>query len=314
MSNTKESPELDVYTKETHSILNDWYSKKVDGIHFAHQPIYGYRTPYAATSNIAKYMVTKSVLSALGKFNFENFIDIGGAEGYTANLVRTLFGANVQLTDLSDYACRMAKEIFEIEATQSDIHNLPFENEAFQVVLCSETIEHVSNFKLAIQELLRITKDVLVITVPHETPEIVAENIRLKIPHAHINYFDINTLDYLKEEGYTVTYQKTLSPLLIVPRVVAEAFKKPDSIKFKLYNSLTPIFQKIFGIKTANRLIDLDAPLSKLTGLYSGITFVIRKSNSALSDNPKTIRAKDFTGITVPAYRPDDSKKEVLYT
>lgn len=69
------------------------------------------------------------------------------------------------------------------------------------VVLCSETIEHVTAYKAPIEELLRITKNVLIITVPHKSPEEVAQNIKNKVPHRHINYFDIDSLDYLKARG-----------------------------------------------------------------------------------------------------------------
>jgi len=296
---------MDNYTKETKENVDERFGMDIDGVYYAHQPIYGYRTPYAATSNIARYMVTKSILNALNKYQFSNFIDIGGAEGYTANIVRQLFHVPVQTTDLSENACRMAKAIFDIDATPCDIHNLPFPDGAFDAVLCSETIEHVTDYKKAVDELLRITKEVLVITVPHETPEIVAENIRNKVPHGHIHYFDIHTLDYLKERGYGVQYEKTLSPLLVVPRVVAEGFKKQNrKLPYKIYNSMTSLFRKMFSINTANRLTDIDAPIAKSLGMYGGITFTITKPGARKkSPQPAPIKAQDFTDIKVPPYR-----------
>jgi ubiquinone/menaquinone biosynthesis C-methylase UbiE len=305
MNEENKSSGPDNYTRQVKDVLDTWYAQTVDGVHFSHQPIYGYRTPYAAPSNIARYMVTRSVLNALGRFSFNSFVDIGGAEGYTANLVRTLFKVAVQSTDLSGYACRMAREIFNIPATPCDIHRLPFENDAFDAVLCSETIEHVTDYKKAVQELLRITRNVLVITVPHESPELVAENIRLKIPHAHIHYFDIHTLDYLKDQGYTVTCTKTLCPLLVVPRVMAEGHTKPAANwKYKLYNRLTPLFRKLYGIRTANRLTNIDAALAGLTGLYGGITFTIVKPGAEKRTPHVVFRSRDFTGIKVPLYKP----------
>ena len=294
---------MDTYTSETKEVLEKGFNRAVDNIYVAHQPIYGFRTPYASTSHISRYIIIKSILNVLNKYTFSNFIDIGGAEGFTAHLVKTLFNVKVHSTDLSENACKMAKSIFGIEATACDIHNLPFSENEFDVVLCSETLEHVTNYQGAIDELVRITKNLLIITVPHETPEMVAETIRNKVPHGHITYFDVNTLDYLKAKYHSVEYVKTLSPHLIVPRVVVEAYKKPDTkFHFKLYNALMPVFRKIFGIGTANRIVDLDAKLIKKFGAYEGITFIIEKTKCNKTNTKKKIKARDFTGITVPEY------------
>lgn len=247
-------------------------------------------------------MVTISILNAVNKFSFSNFIDIGGAEGYTAHLIRTLFQVPVKSTDLSTNACKMAREIFAIDAIPADIHHLPFKTQEFDVVLCSETIEHVTDYKRAVDELLRITKNVLIITVPHETPEIVAQNISNKVPHGHIHYFDVNTLNYLQELGYDVTYEKTLSPLLVFPRVLIEGMKKNKSgILYKIYNILTPAFRFLFGLRSANFIVDMDKLFVKLFGAYGGITFTVIKQQP-LKIRRKKIKARDFTSITVKAH------------
>ena len=295
---------MDNYTNQTKTTLEERFKMSVDGIYYGHQPIYGYRTSKASSSCIARYMVTKSILNAMNKYQFKTFADIGGAEGYTANIVKTIFNVDVISTDLSENACTIAKRLFNIKAIPADIHKLPFRDNEFDLVLCSETIEHVTDYKGAIRELLRITKNVLVITVPHESEKIVARNIKNKIPHAHIHYFDTRTLDYLKEMGYNLQHEKTLSPLLIIPRVVAEGFKKPgDKLHFRVYNFFTPLFQKLFGIKTANWLTNMDIKMTKLFGLYQGITFVIEKNNSAKTGKNSMIKAGDFTGIKVDEYK-----------
>lgn len=299
---------MDSYTKLTKNNLEERFQMTVDGVYYPHQPIYGYRNNMGPTSRIARYMVTKSILNALNRFSFNSFADIGGAEGYTANLVRTLFNAQVTVTDLSENACQMAKEIFDINAIAADIHKLPFKDSEFEIVLCSETIEHVTDYKLAITELLRIALNVLIITVPHETKKSVARNIANKVPHGHIHYFDIKTLDYLKSLGYCVRYEKTLSPLLIIPRVIAEGFKKPtNKFRYRLYNLFTPIFKKTFGIRTANWLTNMDTYVSNLFGLYQGITFTIEKTKVKYQSEQKQanslIKAEMFTDIKVNEHK-----------
>ena len=294
---------MDTYTQNTKFFLEDRFEKNTEGIYWAHQQIYGFRSPYALTT-LAKYMVTKSILNSLNKYDFSSFIDVGGAEGYTANLVRKIFEVLVKSTDISENACKMAKSIFDIDALPADIHNLPFDDNSFDAVLSSETIEHVVDFKKAIDELLRITNKILIITVPHETPEMVAETIRKKIPHGHINYFDTTTLDYLKEKGYIVHCEKTLSPFLRIPRVVVEAYKRQgNSPIVKVYNAIVPILNKLFNIKTANKLIDLDSKFANGLVAYRGLTFIIEKTKQPIKENISLIKAKDFTDIKVPPYK-----------
>lgn len=296
---------MDNYTFITKNNLEDRYKMTSGGVYYSHQPIYGYRSNKSSTSCIARYMITKSILNAINKYSFNSFVDIGGAEGYTANLVKQIFDVNVVMTDLSESACKMAKEIFDINAVPADIHKLPFRDNEFEITLCSETIEHVTDYKKAITELLRITKNVLIITVPHESKEIVKNNIENKIPHAHIHYFDTSTLDYLKDTVSNLEYEKTLSPLLIVPRVIAESFKKPNTkLHFKVYNLFTPLFKSIFGIKTANWLTNIDHTITKIFGFYHGITFVIEKNNHLPRSNRPKISAEVFTEIKVKEYEP----------
>jgi ubiquinone/menaquinone biosynthesis C-methylase UbiE len=299
---------MDQYTKEINSFLENYYATTKDGIYLGHQPIYGYRTPYAADSQIARFMITNSILNVLAKYKFSELIDISGAEGYTANIIRTLFNVKVKTTDLSDTVCKMAKEIFNIESSPADVHELPFADNQYEVVLCSETVEHVTFPKKAIDELIRITDKLLIITVPHDSLEFVAWNVNNKIPYGHINHFDDTSFDYLKEAGYKVEIHKTIAPFLNKVRIPIEAYnKKPYKtdimpLSYKIYNAITPILRTIFGIKSANRIVDMDNWFVEKFKGYCGMTIVIEKSAIERRTNPKKISAKDFTSIKIPHF------------
>lgn len=50
---------------------------------------------------------------------------------------------------------------------KSDINNLPFQDDAFKIVICSHLLEHVGvNTITACKELLRVAKDKVIIRVP----------------------------------------------------------------------------------------------------------------------------------------------------
>lgn len=54
------------------------------------------------------------------------------------------------------------------EFVQGNIEKLPFEDNSFDVVTCSHTLEHIVNVKPAIEELKRVAKRRLVIVVPKQ--------------------------------------------------------------------------------------------------------------------------------------------------
>lgn len=72
-------------------------------------------------------------------------------------------GAEVVAADFSAVAVRYAKDVVlkdtpNASAVVADIHRIPFDDESFDVTICSSTLEHVINPKQAMSELRRVTK------------------------------------------------------------------------------------------------------------------------------------------------------------
>ncbi len=233
---------------------------------------------------------------------------MGCAEGYTTALVRELFHAQVAGTDLSAQVCRLANNLYGLDTQPSDIHHLPFGNKAYDVVLCSETIEHVTDYRQAITELLRVTKKTLVITVPHEPLHIVEHNRSTGVIAGHIHAFDLKSLDYLKEQGYSVVSKKLLSPFIKLFGVLVEAAPKTvhDNSKFpkwiiSTYNSLLPFLQKLLGVRSLALLLHLDGFLCKILGAYEGIVFTVTKDPSSLKSSG-SVSAQTMIHFSIPLY------------
>jgi SAM-dependent methyltransferase len=309
---------VDDYTKKT----RDWLEKRFrqvdeNGIYYAHQPIYGFRKGHCDPGPLNRFIATYHILKTLSHIEFNSLLDVGGAEGYTAFLVRELFHAKVKTSDLSLEACKRTKEIFSIDSQPADIHNLPYKDNAFDVVLSSETLEHVTDVRRATHELLRVCKKALVITVPYEPQETIDQNIREKTPHAHIHGFDLNTFNFLKSEGYRIFSRKIRSSYLKIPFLLVEAL--PGTVAFHLgkrmypkiflhsYILVIPILQKIFGKKTAAFLVHLDNFIAQSLSLYNGILFLIlREENCHTKNKRKSISVRRIMDLVVPYhYLPD---------
>lgn len=285
---------MDSFTKETKDWLETRFKKTTkEGIYYAHQSIYGFRDNNCDAYAIQKYIITYQIMKALSFFDFNTFIDIGGAEGYKAALAKKLFACKIKSCDLSEEACKRAKEIYNIDGESIDVHNIPYSDNEFDIVLCSETLEHVSDLEKATNELLRIAKKAVIITVPYEPLDTINKNIAEKIPHAHIHALEENTFNFVKPIVKKIIIKKTLFTILNLPSAIVEGRKKEfdkssySSLAVKLYNMITPIFRFIFNEKVASLLIKMDDLLSKTKLQHAGYLFILIKDQNSLLKSPK---------------------------
>lgn len=303
---------MDTYTEESKKWLNTRFSTCDEyGVYSAHQPIYGFRKGHCEPGQIGRYIITCRLLEALGHLEFESLLDVGGAEGYKAFLVHKFFGVPVLSADLSEEACKRAREIFGIESKPSDIHHMEYKNEQFDVVICSETLEHVTDWKMATFDLLRVAKKAVVITVPQDSKKLIERNKAAKEIHSHIHHFDLHSFDYLKQEGYRVSAQKIFSSLLVIPsclvdaqiRVHSENWRHPR-IATKIYNLLAAQTKRICGERTAGFLIWIDRYLCMLFPFHQTNLFVIEKYEDVpmRQMGDKHVRIRDIVGFSVPFY------------
>jgi SAM-dependent methyltransferase len=301
---------MDQYTSKTKIWLDERFkSFDEQGVYFAHQPIYGFRSGHSEPGLIDKYIRTCRIMKALSHLKFDSLLDAGAAEGYKAYITNKLFGAKVRCCDLSEEACRRAEEIFHLNATQADINNLPFVDSEFDVVLCSETLEHVANLNQSVNELLRVAGKAIIITVPHESHELVEKNIAEKITHAHIHRFDLESFNYLESEGYHVIVKKIGSPFLRIPCELVEATPKRNFEKsrlhklFEIYNKCLPFSKKKMGKKSVAFLNFLDEIVCNYTPYYSAVLYVILKDERCYTkERNLKISAGQVINIEVPLY------------
>jgi SAM-dependent methyltransferase len=306
-------PPMDTYTEETRAWLDRRFREtSPDGIYTAHQPIYGFDAGHCEPSLLPRYVRTLEIMRALSQLRFGSCLDAGAAEGYKAELVRRLFGAEVVATDLSEQACERAREIFGLTARSGDVHDLPFDDGEFDVALCSETLEHVSDFRSALAELLRVSRTAVVITVPHESRDRVEENRSSGEPHAHINSFDLDTLDFLERGGrLRVIARPIVSPLTAAaaglvegsPRELREPAEHHRSWNrlARVNNAIAPITARLFGPRAESALLALDRPACRRQGMHRALLFVVLKDPSAWSERPsRKVSAREIVSFSVP--------------
>ena len=96
-------------------------------------------------------------------------LDIACGEGYGSYALKMAGAHSVIGMDISDEACRHARDKYSIDARVADAMSIPLTEKSIDLVVSFETIEHVPRPLAFIQECSRILSDsgVLVISTPN---------------------------------------------------------------------------------------------------------------------------------------------------
>lgn len=99
-----------------------------------------------------------------------SLLDAGCGEGFIAEQIKQYFPKwNITGVDGAEEAVLFAKKhVKGVSFEVGNLYSLDFPNRAFDIVVCSEVLEHLDDHELALKELNRVSKLVLLLTVPHE--------------------------------------------------------------------------------------------------------------------------------------------------
>lgn len=124
-------------------------------------------------------------------------LDAGCGEGYISRLLASSF-CNAKITGL-EYnveAIHIAKKMSpNINFIQGNIMSMPFPDNAFDIVVCTEVLEHLDQPEKALKETLRISMGGVLVTVPNEPWFCLGNIVSLKNltrfgnPIDHINHW-----------------------------------------------------------------------------------------------------------------------------
>ncbi len=97
-------------------------------------------------------------------------LDAGCGEGHVTGWIAEAFpAARVAGVDGRDDALDALRARSPgVEAALGDVYSLPFADDAFEVVICTEVMEHLEEPERGLAELARVASRALVLTVPHE--------------------------------------------------------------------------------------------------------------------------------------------------
>lgn len=118
----------------------------------------------------------------MAKVNIGRILDAGCGEGFTLKRLKEKnIGNYHEGIDILRTAIKLGRELNpDIKFSLGNIYHLPYENNSFDLVLCNEVLEHLSNPKAALKEIIRVSKKYCLISVPNEPWFRLANFLRLK--------------------------------------------------------------------------------------------------------------------------------------
>lgn len=307
---------MDPYTENTKSWLDERFSKHTpEGIYISHQPIYGYlRGNCDPGDYITCYNRIYNSLCALKTLDdCKTMLDVGAAEGFTSHMAREILGMEVECCDLSSEACKRANEIFNIKSKQADIHQLPYEDASFDVVLCNETIEHIPDPQIGVMELIRVARKAVVITVPHEPEQKIEELRHSGEPHAHINCFNLESFDRIaRDRNCKVAFRKAfqhestsrLGRTLIWPLKSHSTNSRMPASVYWIYQRCALLLRSILGSRLPEYAIRKDFLLhDNDISDFGCMLFVITKDMTRNITDLNPVKIRDIITRSVPPHQ-----------
>ena len=140
--------------------------------------------------------VMEAVYNLVAQTSPRTVLDAGCGEGFVSKYLADRDpGLEIIGVDLSLDAIRYAQDRFgDVASFQAgSILSLPFADNSFDTVVCSEVLEHISEVELAIAELKRVADRHVVITVPNEPYfkwlNDFARAVRISQDPGHVNFW-----------------------------------------------------------------------------------------------------------------------------
>lgn len=167
----------------------------------------------------------QTLFSLIEPLHPETILDAGCGEGFSLKRVSSYgIGGKFEGVDYSSQAIRLGKKLFpHLILKRASIYKLPYKNSSFDLVLCTEVLEHLKNPFMALQEILRVSKKYVIVSVPNEPFFMLSNFLRgknitkLGNDPGHINHWTIISFQkFIKISGAKVKIIKFPFPWIMV--------------------------------------------------------------------------------------------------
>lgn len=140
---------------------------------------------HTSKNPLQKFLINRfysSLLNELIKIVPSSILDVGCGEGFTLARIRNAgIKAVLEGVDIRPEAINLGQKLNpELTLRTGNIYQLPYADNSFDAVLCSEVLEHLDDPERALAELRRVIRKYCIISVPNEPLFRIANFLRGK--------------------------------------------------------------------------------------------------------------------------------------
>lgn len=180
------------------------------------QAKYTYRNPILRYAN-RRFLETVDLL--LDNLDFHSLLDVGSGEGIVFHRIAKRLHPQMVALDIDFARVKSAQDQkADTPLLKASAQSLPFADDAFDVVLLLEVLEHVGSPLQALAEARRVSRHYLLLSVPHEPWWRIANMTRLKYLRdlgntpEHINHWTLR--EFKDFVGATLSILEVRKPVL----------------------------------------------------------------------------------------------------
>lgn len=183
---------------------------------------------HTSSNPIQKFLIKifySSLISLAKPLKSESILDAGCGEGFTMNeLSKNEIGKEIEGIERSKDAIALGKKLFpNLTFKEGSVYGIPYKDCSFDLVVCTEVLEHVNEPLKVLQEVLRVSRKYVLISVPNEPFFMLGNFLRgkdllnLGNNPGHINHWTIiSFLNFLEKNGLKIKKVKLPFPWILI--------------------------------------------------------------------------------------------------
>lgn len=182
---------------------------------------------HTAKNPIQRFLINRffnTLIKEIATLHPKTILDVGCGEGFTLNRLRKRnIGKDLIGIDTLKTAIDLGKKQYpHLNLKEGSAYKIPFKDNAFDLVMCLEVLEHLENPTLALKELVRVSRKNIIISVPNEPLFRIANFVRGKNLKRwgndieHINHWSTGSIKRFVKKEMKVIKVKKPTPWTIV--------------------------------------------------------------------------------------------------
>lgn len=183
---------------------------------------------HTSKNPIQKFLINNfysTLISLVKPLKAVSILDAGCGEGFTIErLSKSGIGKNIEGVEYSKEAMSFGKKLFpHLTIKQGSIYDLPYKVNSFDLVVCTEVLEHLEEPAKALGEMLRVSRKYLIISVPNEPLFMLSNFLRGKNlsrfgnDEEHINHWNpLSLKKYLEKNGLRIMKTRLPFPWITI--------------------------------------------------------------------------------------------------